>query len=108
MCLPESIPRRKRNGNSPAGTKQTACGPSAIWFLTVVATTIDYQRSVDDNVQKIQAGLAFVFGVVFLSVILAIAIFIPKPTDFSVPGLPHNAGVGGGWHRCCYSRNLKR
>ena len=50
--------------------------------LTVVATTIDISEVSMTTSQKIQAGLAFVFGVVFLSVILAIAIFIPKPTDF--------------------------
>jgi hypothetical protein len=35
-----------------------------------------------DTSQKIQAGLGFAFGVIFVSVILTIAVFIPLPSDF--------------------------
>jgi hypothetical protein len=35
-----------------------------------------------DAPQKIQTALGFVFGVIFVSAILAIAVFIPVPSDF--------------------------
>jgi hypothetical protein len=48
--------------------------------LSFIGAAVDISEMTSS--QKIQLGLAFAFGVVFLSVVLALAVLIPNPTGF--------------------------